>query len=409
MVIQYNGKKAILGIVRDVTERKKMEEEVLKVYKLESIGILAGGIAHDFNNILVSIVGSLSLLKLQVKSGDKFHRILDRAERAASRARDLTRQLLTFSKGGAPIKKVTSIIGLIEDTINFFLRGSKVRSEFYIADDLWPVEIDEGQISQVINNLVINAQQAMPKGGIIKIYAKNIVVGVNDNLLLKEGKYIKISVKDPGIGISKECLHNIFDPYFTTKENGNGLGLAISYSILKKHGGYITAESEVGVGTTFHIYLPASEKEIFMVKDNEEERIHLGKGKILLMDDQQNVREMVGEMLNYIGYQVEFAKEGDEAIELYKREKKSGKGFDAVIVDLTVPAGMAGSEVIKKLLEVDPEVKAIASSGYSNDPVMSEFKNFGFCGVVPKPYGIEELSEILYKVIIKKEEAYSEG
>lgn len=405
-VIQYNRKPAMLGIVRDVTERNKMQEEILKVHKLESIGILAGGIAHDFNNILQSLVGSLSLLRLQIKSGDKFHRILERAEKAASRAGDLTRQLLTFSKGGAPIRKVTSIIGLIEDTADFFLRGSTVKSEFYIADDLWPVEIDEGQISQVINNLVINARQAMPQGGIIKIGAENIIVEENDNLPLKEGEYIKVSVQDQGVGIPKECLRNIFDPYFTTKKTGSGLGLAITYSIVKKHGGHITAESEVGVGTTFCFYIPALKREIFTVEDYEEERILSGEGRILLMDDQQSVREMVGEMLNCIGYEVEFAEEGDEAIELYKKEKALGNSFDAVILDLTLPTSIGGDEVLKKLLQIDPKVKAIASSGYSTDPVMSEFKNYGFLGKVSKPYGIRELSEVLHKALNGEKEPH---
>ncbi|UCG70001.1 MAG: PAS domain S-box protein [Thermoplasmata archaeon] len=398
-LIQYNGKTATLEIVRDVTERKRMEEELQKIQKIESIGVLAGGIAHDFNNILVSIVGSHSLLRLYAKPGDKFLEILDRAEKATSRARDLTRQLLTFSKGGAPIKKATPIFGLIDDTVNFSLRGSKARCEFFIPADLWAVEIDEGQISQVINNLIINAQQAMPKGGIIKICAENITIGAKNNVHLEEGRYVKLTIKDQGIGISKEHLPKIFDPYFTTKEKGCGLGLAISYSIIKKHGGYMMAESEVGVGTTFFIYLPAVMKEIFMVKDIEEEKIRSSKGKILLMDDQQSVREMIGEMLKYIGYEVGFAKEGDEAIELYKKTKESGRGFDAVILDLTVPGGIGGEEVMRKLQEIDIEVKAIVSSGYANDPIMSEYKRYGFRGVVAKPCEIKELSEVLYKVI----------
>ncbi len=390
----------ILGI--DITKRKRMEEEIQRAQQIESVGILAGGIAHDFNNILISITGSLSLLRLKVKSDNEFLGLLSRAEKAASRARDLTQQLLAFSKGGAPVKKVTSIIGLIEDTANFSLRGSKVRCEFCLPDNLWPVEIDDAQISQVINNLIINAQQAMPQGGVIKICVENMTVEVNkahDALPLKEGKYIKVMVKDQGVGIPKEDIHKVFDPYYTTKDEGNGLGLAISYSIIKKHNGYMLVESEVQVGTTIFIYLPIADREIFIVKDVAEERLLFGKGKILLMDDQPSVREMIRDMLIYIGYDVEVSREGDEAIERYKKAWKTGKAFDAVILDLTVPDGMGGDQVIGKLREIDPEVKAIASSGYADDPIMTEYKKYGFSGVVAKPYEIKELSEVLHSII----------
>ncbi len=296
---------------------------------------------------------------------------------------------------------------MIEDTVNFSLKGSRVRCEFFMDNSLWPVEIDDAQISQVINNLIINANQAMPNGGIIKVCVKNATVCANDNLPLQEGKYIALSVKDQGIGISPKDLHKIFDPYFTTKEDGSGIGLAVSYSIVKKHEGYMRAESEVGVGTTFDIYLPALEieREIFTVKDIEEERIYFGKGRILLMDDQQSVREMVGEILRDIGYEVEFAKEGNEALELYRRAVESGQIFDAVIVDLTIPDGMGGDEVIRKLHEKNSEARVIVTSGYSNDPIMSEYRKYGFSGVVAKPYGIVELSKVLYKVINGIEEA----
>jgi PAS domain S-box-containing protein len=397
----------IIGVVlvfRDITEQRKMEQELQKIQKLESIGILAGGIAHDFNNILTAILGNISLAKMEANPGDEIYERLVEAEKASLQAKNLTQQLLTFSKGGAPIKKTESITEVIKDSAEFALRGSNVKCEFFLPNDIWPVEVDKGQISQVINNLIINADQAMPGGGIIKVRVENLVVtspplegqgwvSAEHAIPLKDGKYVKIEIEDEGIGIPKEYLPKIFDPYFTTKQKGSGLGLATSYSIIKRHDGYIAVESELGVGTTFYIYLPASSKQILT------ERPILGKGRILVMDDEKVVRDVTGILLKHIGYDVEFAKDGVEAIELYKKAEESKQPFDAVIVDLTVQGGMGGEQMIKKLLEIDPNVKAIVSSGYSTDAIMSNFKQYGFSGVVAKPYRIAELSETLYKVI----------
>ncbi len=394
-----------LCILRDITERKKMEEEMLKIEKLEAVGVLAAGIAHDFNNLLTAVIGNLSIAELSAKHGDDIFEPLLRAKNASWQAGLLTKQLLTFSKGGAPIKEAASIKELIKETANFALRGCNTKCETTFPDDLWPVEIDKGQISQVINNLIINASQAMPEGGIIRIYAENMSIDAENGISLKEGKYVKISVKDQGIGIPQEYLDKIFDPYFTTKQTGSGLGLATSYSIIKSHGGYLHTESNVGKGTTFSIYLPVSEKENFVVSGiHDEKDFFYGRGKILIMDDQKSIREMAQQILIKLGYEVECARDGDEAIRLYKIAKESGESFDAVILDLTIAGGMGGKETIRKLHEIDTEVKAIVSSGYSSDPIMSNYQIYGFCGVVAKPYKLSELSKVLFKVINGKEE-----
>jgi CheY-like chemotaxis protein len=308
-------------------------------------------------------------------------------------------QFLTFSKGGSPLKTSASIIDLIKDSTNFMLRGSNVKCKFSLPDDLWPVEIDEGQMSQVINNLIINADQAMPGGGKIEISAINVMIRPGDNIPLKKGKYVKVSIKDHGKGITKRNLTKIFDPYFTTKRRGSGLGLSVAYSIVKKHEGYITVMSEPGKGTTFYIYILASPKKI-PGKRALKESLYVEKRNILVMDDEKTVRETLSTMLKKLGCEVVCVKDGAEAIIIYKKSKETGKPFDVVIMDLTIPGGMGGQETIKKLLEIDPEVKAIVSSGYSNDPIMSHYRAYGFSSVIAKPYRITELSKIIRDVMM---------
>ena len=391
----------IIGVVlafHDITEQRRAEEELQKAAKLESIGILAGGIAHDFNNILTGIIGNISIARMYNQPKSKILKALKNAEGASLRAKDLTYQLLTFSQGGIPIKKTASIAEIIKDSVRFTLRGSNVRCEFSFPNNLFPVEIDIGQINQVINNFIINADQAMPEGGLIKIKVKNITVDNESSLPLDKGKHIMITIEDKGIGIPEEHLQRVFDPYFTTKQRGSGLGLAVSYSIIRNHGGYITVESKLDIGTIFHIYLPASEKKIKGQKAEEGKPL-VGKGRVLLMDDKKIIRNTVGEMLEVIGYEGTFVKDGIEAIEVYKQYKLLGKPFDVVIMDLTIPGGMGGKETIKRLLLIDPTAKVIVSSGYFNDPIMANYEKFGFKGIITKPYNMEELSKILHKVI----------
>ncbi|MEW6160030.1 MAG: ATP-binding protein [Verrucomicrobiota bacterium] len=395
----------VIGVAlafRDITEQQKMATELLKASKLESLGVLAGGIAHDFNNILGSILGNLSLAKMLVAAETELYTTLERAVKASLRAKELTRQLLTFAKGGAPVRKAASIADLIRDTTHFVLRGSNVRSELLLPDDLWPAEIDEGQIGQVLDNLIINARQAMPDGGVVKLKAENLVLPENSRIPLSTGRYIHLSIHDTGIGIAPENLPKIFDPYFTTKQKGSGLGLATTYSIMRKHEGHISVESAPGEGTTFHLYLPASSKPL-PEKPAEKLGTLGGQGRVLVMDDEPSIRQLLQAMLKMLGYEVETVTDGAEAIQVYCVAQATGKPFNVVIMDLTIPGGMGGKEAIQKLTILDPEVRAIVSSGYSNDPVMANFKEYGFRGMVAKPYQIEDLARALKEVITARE------
>ncbi len=394
----FQDRAAVQIVALDITERRKMEEEQAKVQKIESLGILAGGIAHDFNNILTGILGNIDLARSYSEPESEVYQFLEDALNASTRAKELTYKLLTFSKGGSPLKKSTSIAEIITDSVNFILSGTKIKYEYSQSDDLWPVEIDVVQFRQVIENLTVNAHQAMPEGGFFTIKAENTDKKTDQALSLNDRNYIKLTVKDSGVGIPKKNLQKIFDPYFTTKDKGNGLGLATAYSIIKKHEGLIRVESVVGRGTTFFISIPASDKKP-MAGTVDKTDLRAGEGKILIMDDDKAVRMVAAVMLTSSGFEAVSAQNGHEAIELYTAAANSGKPFDVVILDLTVPGGMGGQETIEKLLEIDPDVKAVVASGYAKDPVLANYKDYGFKGIITKPFNIKELCKSLLEVM----------
>ncbi len=389
--------KNVIIISKDITEKKRIENEIIKTDKLESLGIIAGGIAHDFNNMLAAISLKITTARMYADHEDKIFKKLTEAENIIFTAKFLPQQLLTFAKGGLPIKESIFVRDLIDTGINLVMSGSDIECKISLPDDLRPVEVDEGQIIQVLTNLLINANHAMPEGGTVRISAENIDIKSEGSIPLKNGEYVKLSIQDSGIGIPEEHLQRVFDPFFTTKRGGSGLGLATAYSIVKKHNGYIALESEVGGGTTFHVYLPASEKTAVIPKGAG--AIYGGRGKILIMDDDENILEFTGDILRHFGYSVELAKEGREMIEIYERAMQSGQPFDAVIMDLTIAGGMGGRETIQELLKLDPSVKAIVASAYFNDPVLANFRQYGFCGALVKPYKVENLSKELRDII----------
>jgi two-component system cell cycle sensor histidine kinase/response regulator CckA len=389
------------SIARDISEQRKLQNEQLKSQKLESLGVLAGGIAHDFNNILTGIVGNISLASMFLDESHRASKILLQAEQASKRATDLAHQLLTFAKGSQPIKKLIAARKIVEASTSLVLSGSNVLSVIDIPDDLHDIEVDEGQINQAFNNIIINAAQAMPGGGSITIKANNLTLDDANAMSLYPGDYVRFTFTDTGCGISEEDLKRIFDPYFTTKVSGNGLGLTSAYSIISKHGGHISVRSKVGTGTTFDILLPASnqkaqEKEVQTTVLTRAE--HTGCS-ILLMDDEEMIRYMAAEMLGEIGYNVQTCSNGEEAVVLYKAAMIADVPFAAVIMDLTIPGGMGGKEAAKQILDLDPAACLVVSSGYSNDPIMAEYSNFGFCATLVKPYTLAEIVQAMSKLL----------
>jgi PAS domain S-box-containing protein len=387
----------VVLVVRDVTDAVRLEEERQKAGRLASLGVLAGGIAHDFNNILTAIVGNISLARLDGSLDRHVDAHMAEAEKACGRAKALTHQLLTFSKGGTPVKQPLQLNDLARESSSFALRGSNVNCQFALTDDLWTVEADEGQMGQVMHNLVLNAQQAMPNGGTVTVRTQN-VLGCNGHAAHLSAAQVRITIEDHGLGIPEEHLARVFDPYFTTKSQGSGLGLATAYSIVRNHGGRIDLSSIVNHGTTVMVTLPARPDR------RPAPREHLpapraGSGRVLVMDDEESIRDVATAMLARLGYDVEVAADGREAIEKYKASRQADREFDVVVMDLTVPGGMGGKDAIKDLLRINPRVRAIVSSGYADDPVMAEFRQYGFKGVVPKPFATRDLCNVLQQVL----------
>ena len=394
----YRGRPAVIASVLDVTDRKKMESEFQKAQRLESVGILAGGIAHEFNNILTAINGNIMLAKMYAKPGLEVFDILVEAEKACKRAEDLTRRLLTFSKGGTFFRKKISLERIIGDLTRIASPGSNIVCRPDLPANLWAVEGDEGQIRQAISNLIVNAREAMPEGGVIKIRGENVTSDLLSLPSLKEGAYVKVSVEDQGGGIEEDDLEKVFDPFFTTKEKGSGLGLTGALSIVKNHGGNITVESRAGSGTTFHVYLPAS---FGTAREYSAEGggVITDRRKVLVMDDEEMIRNVVERMLDQCGCEATFARDGEEMLIAYRKAMEAGRPFDAVILDLIIEGGMGGKEAVEKLLQMDPGARAIVSSGYSDDPIMADFRKYGFSGVLAKPYQLSGLIKALREVI----------
>ena len=401
----FQQKPASLLIIRDISDRLTAKESLEKAGKLDAIAALSGGIAHDYNNLLTAIIGNITLAQTHLNAKDKPFRLLGHALVASKTAKNLTQKLITFSKGGSPHKEITAVDRLVKSATDFTLSGSNIKCNYYFSADIRLIDVDPSQIGQAIHNVVMNARESMQEGGLIYVTASNFKLA-DEVATLVAGDYVKVSIADQGGGIPEKEFDRIFEPYYSTKEMGNtrgtGLGLSICRSIIRKHGGEVTVESQIGVGTTMHLFLPAAEPDSLAQTPGDkpaETAPIFGDGKILVMDDDQMIRELAGEILWHLGYEVEFAQDGGEAVALYRMSMKAVRPFDAVILDLTVRGGMGGKEAMQELINMDPDVKGIVSSGYSDDPGMTDYKQYGFSGVVAKPYTLEELGEKLNQVL----------
>ncbi|TSA48595.1 MAG: PAS domain S-box protein [Deltaproteobacteria bacterium] len=398
---QYFDRQVALSISRDISDRKRMEEELLRAHKLESLGVLAGGIAHDFNNLMAIVQGYIELALIDLPAGHTSHQRLLAAMQCVEQTTDLTSRLITFSRGGGPNREILDVAELIRDAVYRTVKGTNVMVKSAFAENLWPVEVDELQIKQCFYNLTMNALEAMPEGGNLTIQMENTLILTGAVLDLKEGSYLKITFADEGIGIPEEHLSKVFDPYFTTKkmaaQKGLGLGLAVCYSILKKHDGHITVKSQPGKGASFVLYLPA---RVDLARGKKVKKIvSTGTARVLIMDDEPHIREIERAYLEQMGYEVADVKDGQEAIDAYKKALDAGNPFDLVMLDLTVRQGLGGQLAMEQLLKIDPEIKAIIASGYVDHPVIENHVDYGFQGVLTKPFKGEEIKGMVEKIL----------
>jgi two-component system cell cycle sensor histidine kinase/response regulator CckA len=382
-------------ILEQATERLQMEEELQRARNIESLGTLAGGIAHDFNNVLMGVIGNLTLLTESLDKDTQPYEVAMAAQRASLKTTVLTKQLMTFAKGGVPVKETASVKTIVTETVNMSLQGTRTKPIYDFAEGLHYIDADADQIGQIIQNLALNASEAMQGDGLLEIAADNIVV--NDTELIDLGEYVRIRVSDNGNGMTDDLVKHVFEPYFSTKEVGHGLGLSISYSIAQRHGGTMSVRSTPGHGTEFTILLPASHGAL-PIKIEEKPGVSKGSGRVLMIDDEQIIHESLSRMMKALGYEVSGTMDGEEGLRVYLEAMNSDDAFSMVILDLTIPGGMGGRETIVKLKELNPLVKAIVSSGYSNDEVMANYEAYGFCGRISKPIRLVTLSEELKRV-----------
>lgn len=396
-------------VLHDVTERIRIESERIKTEKLDSLSHMAAGIAHDFNNLLTTSLGNVSFARANAATPAEVKNLLGDAEAALQEARTLTRQLMTFAQGGTQAKTTIDPAPLIREAVEFALRGSRSRLEFQLSPSLWKIEADTSQIGQALRSLAINADEAMPGGGSIQIQAENVLLDSDDPIPLPPGRYVRCSITDSGVGIPERVLPKIFDPYFTTKQQGSGMGLATTLSIIRSHGGHIDVDSRMGIGTTFDIYLPALEDTSSSPPQRREPPHTLGKIRVLVMDDEEAIRNLATRILSQKNCLVTATSNGEEALAAYEAAQEAGQPFDVVILDITIRGGMGGKDTIQRLREMDPSVKAIVSSGYSNDPVMSNYRRYGFRGMVPKPYQADDLIRAVSEIAQSRNGAADSG
>ena len=376
----------------DITEKKALEAQYEQAQKMESLGTLAGGIAHDFNNLLSGIFGYLDLARKKTKN-PKIAEYLTKAFNTSERAKGLTHQLLTFSKGGVPVKKIEPLVPFLKETTQFALSGANVSCSFDLPHDLWMCDYDKNQVAQVIDNIIINAHHAMPSGGKIQVTATNVIVKEKEHPILFPGNYVKISISDTGTGIPEKYISRIFDPFFTTKQTGSGLGLATGYSIIKRHGGIIDVESEPGIGTTFHTFIPSAKIQKISEEKIVESR-YRGSGRILILDDEEIIQEMLIDMLESLGFTTTSTSEGSQTVQAFKKASKQNNPFRAVILDLTVPGGMGGKKVVKEIRKRDKRIPVFVVSGYSADAAIAKPGEFGFTASLEKPFKVAELTRM---------------